>query len=101
MDGKLLRPDCVACTGAATIAYVQEALVDVREHDTLSVRAQGEGGFRTTRVTDAAQALRWFKEQMPAAVRGDPTAAGAKSGTRPIVRPGATAKPSKPDSKVS
>lgn len=101
VDGKLLRPDCVACTGPATIAYLQEALIDVREADELAVRAQGKGGIRTAQVTDAAQAVGWFQQQIPVEVPSDDTAPGAKSGTRPIVRPRPLGGQPKPDSQAS
>jgi hypothetical protein len=78
VDGKLLLPECVGCPAAAALAYVEEALVDVRAADQLALRAQGSGGIRTFRASHSELALRWLDECMQAE--------GAKTGTHSIVR---------------
>lgn len=71
VDGKLLRPDCVACPKAVAIAYLREALVDARAYDQLSLRAQGRRGIRSTRVTEVARAIRWFEDaELPVQTSG-------------------------------
>jgi hypothetical protein len=50
VDGKLLRPDCVSQPAAPALAYLDAALLDVREGDPLTLRAQGSGGIRTLRA---------------------------------------------------
>jgi hypothetical protein len=64
VDGKLLLPDCVACTSATAIAYVAEALIDARQSDELAVRTQGKGGSHAFRAADAAAVGHWLAERM-------------------------------------
>lgn len=62
VDGKLLRPDCVACSVENALAYVEEALVDVHDGDQLEVRTQGDGDTSTFRAADAVTIIRWLEE---------------------------------------
>jgi hypothetical protein len=92
VDGKLLLPDCAGCPAAAALAYIDEALVDARPDDRLSLRTQGEAGIRTFRATELEIARRWLEERM----QRD----GATSGTRAAVDPDATLDADTPDPKA-
>jgi hypothetical protein len=89
VDGRLLRPDCVACTRTATLGYVEAALIDARREDKLVIRVQGKGGIRALSSQEAAQTVQWLREQLPVDECEDANREGARSGTRPIVRPSA------------
>ena len=87
VDGRLLRPDCVACSRVATLAYVEAALVDARHADRLVVRVQGAGGIREFSTTRASEVMHWLASEVPVAACRDAKPEGAQSGTRPIVGP--------------
>jgi hypothetical protein len=90
VDGKLLLPDCVGCSGAGALAYVEEALIDVRPGDALELRAQGSGGIRTFRPPDPTVASRWLAYRLDADAEASAPLEAVGSGTRPIVREDAT-----------
>jgi hypothetical protein len=91
VDGKLLLPGCIACSGHEALCYLGEALSDARRGDGLALRVQGRGGMRVFSTRDPSEAISWLAEQPRMVACSDAAAEGPQSGTRPIVSSAAAA----------